>query len=111
MGELWTIQVGEPLVREAARQAAIEHRLDWPIWFDAANQEYGAETGCPAFFFETPDGVYYGFPSIDGEGVKVAEHTGGAGFDLVYDSVGGANMANSFEAAALNGQIASTVAL
>ena len=41
----------------------------------------------------------------------VAEHTGGAGFDLVFDSVGGANMANSFEAAALNGQIASTVAL
>ncbi len=41
----------------------------------------------------------------------VAKHTGGAGFDVVYDSVGGANMANSFEAAALNGQVASTVAL
>jgi len=41
----------------------------------------------------------------------VAEHTGGAGFDLVFDSVGGANMANSFEAAALNGHVASTVAL
>ena len=44
-------------------------------------------------------------------GEYVAEHTGGAGFDLVFDSVGGANMANSFEAAALNGQVASTVAL
>ncbi|WP_370277912.1 zinc-dependent alcohol dehydrogenase family protein [Pontibacterium sp.] len=41
----------------------------------------------------------------------VAEHTSGAGFDLVFDSVGGANMANSFEAAALNGQIASTVSM
>ncbi|MDD9913800.1 MAG: zinc-dependent alcohol dehydrogenase family protein [Rhodospirillaceae bacterium] len=41
----------------------------------------------------------------------VAQHTGGAGFDVVFDSVGGANMANSFEAAALNGQIASTVSL
>ncbi|WNM58028.1 zinc-dependent alcohol dehydrogenase family protein [Candidatus Nitrospira allomarina] len=41
----------------------------------------------------------------------VAKHTNGSGFDLVFDSVGGANMANSFEAAALNGQIASTVAL
>jgi NADPH:quinone reductase-like Zn-dependent oxidoreductase len=41
----------------------------------------------------------------------VAKHTGGAGFDLVYDSVGGPNMANSFEAAALNGQIASTVSM
>ena len=41
----------------------------------------------------------------------VAQHTGGAGFDLVFDSVGGANMANSFEAARLNGQVASTVSL
>ena len=41
----------------------------------------------------------------------VAQHTGGAGFDVVFNSVGGANMANSFEAAALNGQIASTVSM
>lgn len=41
----------------------------------------------------------------------VAAHTGGRGFDVVFDSVGGANMAKSFEAAALNGQVASTVAM
>ncbi len=41
----------------------------------------------------------------------VAKYTDGVGFNLVFDSVGGANMTNSFEAAALNGQIASTVAL
>lgn len=41
----------------------------------------------------------------------VTKHTGGRGFDLVFDSVGGLNMAKSFEAAALNGQVASTVAL
>lgn len=41
----------------------------------------------------------------------VAKHTGGAGFDVVYDSVGGANMASSFKAAALNGQVASTVSM
>lgn len=41
----------------------------------------------------------------------VADYTDGAGFDLVFDSVGGANMTNSFEAAALNAQIVSTVAL
>lgn len=47
------------------------------------------------------------------EGVAdyVETHTGGAGFELVFDSVGGANMANSFEAAALNGQVASTVSM
>ena len=41
----------------------------------------------------------------------VAEYTGSAGFDIVFDSVGGPNLANSFEAAALNGQVASTVAM
>lgn len=41
----------------------------------------------------------------------VAKHTGGAGFDIVFDSVGGENMIHSFEAAALNGQVASTVSL
>jgi len=41
----------------------------------------------------------------------VAKHTGGAGFDVVYDSVGGANMAASFEAAALNGHVVSTVSM
>ncbi len=38
-------------------------------------------------------------------------HTQGAGFDLVYDSIGGANLLNSFNAAALNGQIATTVSM
>lgn len=41
----------------------------------------------------------------------VQKHTGGAGFDVVYDSVGAANMSNSFEAAALNGQVVTTVSL
>ncbi|SFR47467.1 Alcohol dehydrogenase GroES-like domain-containing protein [Yoonia tamlensis] len=38
----------------------------------------------------------------------VAAHTNGAGFDVVYDTVGGANMANSFAAAALNAQVVTT---
>ena len=38
----------------------------------------------------------------------VDQYTGGSGFDLVFDSVGSANLVNSFEAAALNGQIAIT---
>ena len=41
----------------------------------------------------------------------VAKYTEGAGFDVVFDSVGGENMTKSFEAAALNAQIASTVAM
>ncbi|SBT06611.1 Zinc-containing oxidoreductase [Candidatus Propionivibrio aalborgensis] len=41
----------------------------------------------------------------------VAKHTGGTGFDVVFDSVGGANMTNSFEAAALNAHVATTVSM
>lgn len=41
----------------------------------------------------------------------VAKHTDSAGFDVVYDSVGGKNLANSFEAAKLNGQVATTVSM
>ncbi len=41
----------------------------------------------------------------------VATHTQGQGFDVVFDSVGGMNMLNSFEAARLNGHVVSTVSL
>jgi len=52
---------------------------------------------------------------IDFRSEKVAEyvekHTDGAGFDVVYDSVGGGNLVNSFAAAKLNGQVSTTVSL
>ncbi|MEM7044176.1 MAG: zinc-dependent alcohol dehydrogenase family protein [Pseudomonadota bacterium] len=41
----------------------------------------------------------------------VAKYTDGKGFEIIFDSVGGANMTNSFEAAALNGNVTTTVAL
>lgn len=41
----------------------------------------------------------------------VTQYTDGSGFDVVFDSVGGANLANSFEAAALNAQVATTVSM
>lgn len=41
----------------------------------------------------------------------VKKHTDGTGFDLVFDSVGGENLLKSFEAAALNGQVATTVSM
>lgn len=45
------------------------------------------------------------------EAVKdyVAKYTDGVGFDIVYDSIGAANLINSFNAAALNGHVATTV--
>ena len=57
----------------------------------------------------------YGATAINYKAEKVAEyvakHTDGAGFDVIFDSVGGANMTNSFDAAALNGQVTTTVSL
>ena len=56
-----------------------------------------------------------GATPVDYRAETVADYvtrlTGGAGFDVVYDSVGGANMSASFDAAALNGHVVSTVAL
>jgi NADPH2:quinone reductase len=53
-------------------------------------------------------GINYKTETVDD---YVAKHTGGVGFDVVFDSVGGANIATSFEAARLNGQIATTVSM
>ncbi|WP_372744801.1 zinc-dependent alcohol dehydrogenase family protein [Lutibacter sp.] len=57
----------------------------------------------------------YGAKSINYKSESVEEyvkkHTNGEGFDIVYDTVGGENMLKSFEAAALNGQVATTVSL
>lgn len=76
----------------------------------------GAEvyaTGTGAAQLEVISG--YGATAIDfmAETVAdyVAKYTDGAGFDVIFDAVGGANLSNSFEAAALNGHIATTVSL
>lgn len=41
----------------------------------------------------------------------VERYTDGKGFDVVYDTVGDANMLKSFEAAALNGQVVTTTSI
>ncbi|WOT03590.1 zinc-dependent alcohol dehydrogenase family protein [Shewanella youngdeokensis] len=41
----------------------------------------------------------------------VEKYTLGTGFDVIFDSVGGANLDNSIEAVKLNGQIATTLAM
>jgi glycine/D-amino acid oxidase-like deaminating enzyme len=48
------------------------------LWYRPTADDYRAEGGCPAFLFETSEGIFYGFPQLGPEGVKVAEHTGGA---------------------------------
>ncbi|HRX81466.1 MAG TPA: FAD-dependent oxidoreductase, partial [Pirellulaceae bacterium] len=46
-------------------------------WFETRDASYREDNGCPAYFFEIPQGHFYGFPQIDDRGVKVADHTGG----------------------------------
>jgi len=46
------------------------------FWFEA-DDRYAADNACPLFFFETPSGLFYGFPAVDDSGLKVAEHSGG----------------------------------
>ncbi|GAF21994.1 LOW QUALITY PROTEIN: sarcosine oxidase [Bacillus sp. JCM 19047] len=45
-------------------------------WFHADEQTYGKDA-FPAFAYESSNGLYYGFPSIEGAGLKVGRHDGG----------------------------------
>jgi len=51
-------------------------------WFRTEDGAYHVDHGYPTFYFEQPDGAFYGFPSLDGRSIKIAEHTGG---ELVSD--------------------------
>ncbi|MDM5206041.1 N-methyl-L-tryptophan oxidase [Cytobacillus kochii] len=44
-------------------------------WYEAQEDVYEAKQ-FPAFTFESPLGHYYGFPSIDGSGLKLGRHDG-----------------------------------
>ena len=47
------------------------------FWYAANDRRYDVGSNMPVFLYEKPEGVFYGFPSIDARGVKCAEHTGG----------------------------------
>jgi sarcosine oxidase len=46
-------------------------------WLAADPASWHVDAGCPVFFFEMPEGYFYGFPAVDSRGVKLAEHSGG----------------------------------
>ncbi len=47
------------------------------FWYEVSDPVYNMESGCPCYFYETPAGLFYGFPQIGTSGFKVAEHSGG----------------------------------
>lgn len=56
---------------------AIQVRRKVLLWNRVRTQNYSIDTGQCGFLFEMPEGVFYGFPSLDGKTLKIAEHTGG----------------------------------
>jgi monomeric sarcosine oxidase len=50
-------------------------------WYSPQRPGYRESDGFPCFFCETPSGHFYGFPSINDAGVKVARHSGGPVID------------------------------
>lgn len=47
------------------------------LWNPVRSGAFNLDAGGCGFFFEMPDGIFYGFPSLDGRTLKLAEHTGG----------------------------------
>jgi len=62
------LELGVPLVVKRKPQ----------YWFTARDDCYAMEHGAPSFLYETSDGTFYGFPVAGPEGLKCAEHSGGA---------------------------------
>jgi len=77
------------IVTAGAWAARVLADLDLPLivrrkvqfWHAVRPPHVAAHQASPGFLFELPGGTFYGFPCIDGETVKVAEHSGGAVVD------------------------------
>ena len=60
-------------------QALIQHleiKRKSLFWFDS-ERSLSRNNGFPIWLFEEPDGVFYGFPYLEDQGFKIAEHSGG----------------------------------
>lgn len=60
--------MGLPKIRLEPRRAPV-------FWFDAPSQ-FDSALGMPCFAFAMPEGFFYGFPNLEGRGVKIAHHKG-----------------------------------
>lgn len=72
------------IVTAGAWTSKLLHSLELPLqptrktfaWFETKTDEY-AMTNFPAFFFDVEEGKYYGFPNMNGDGLKIGRHDGG----------------------------------
>ena len=81
-----TYEAAKIVIAAGAWSGPLLHELSLPLvvlrkllfWHDVSTTQWCDAT---AFFFERPSGCFYGFPSLDGQTVKLAEHTGGEPVD------------------------------
>lgn len=55
----------------------IEVRRKPLLWHSVSQPHFHVDAGMPGFYFEMPGGEFYGFPSLDGATLKLAQHNGG----------------------------------
>lgn len=75
------------VITAGAWAAAVMSELKLPLqvlrkpvlWFETSSAAHRLEAGMPTFYFEMPPNAasFYGFPSLDGRVIKVAQHSGG----------------------------------
>lgn len=78
-------QAGTLIVAGGAWSGQLLSELDLPLtvlrkllfWHPLAPGSQSQHAGAPVFLFQEPEGVFYGFPCLDGRTLKVAEHSGG----------------------------------
>jgi len=62
----------------AARIAGLlQVRRKTLLWNPVRSEAFNLDAGGCGFLFEMPGGVFYGFPSLDGQTLKLGEHSGG----------------------------------
>lgn len=66
------------LLRSVPGLPLLEVRRKVLLWHPVRSPVYNEDNGGGGFLFEMPGGVFYGFPSVDQQTVKLAEHSGGA---------------------------------
>ncbi|MDB4865899.1 MAG: N-methyl-L-tryptophan oxidase [Cohnella sp.] len=64
-----------PMLRGMGLTPSLQPIRKTVAWFPTATNQYDSGH-FPAFLVDLPEGIYYGFPSIDGSGVKVGRHDG-----------------------------------
>jgi sarcosine oxidase len=80
-----TIVAARLVVTAGAWTGRLLAELGWPLtpvrkfvgWFATTGGAYAAMAGYPVYYVEMPSAAYYGFPSLDGQTIKVAEHLSG----------------------------------